>query len=274
MVSDSRQRLEMEAALRGAIERDELVLHYQPIFFLQSGRICGVEALVRWEHPRYGHLLPQHFIPLAEETGLIVKLGGWVLHQACRQVQQWREAYPADRLTVSVNISGRQLQEPELVDEARGALADTGVDPDALVLEITESVLMQQTGSVLEQLQDMKALGVQLAIDDFGTGYSSLSYLQRFPIDILKIAKPFIDDVGAGIEKSALARAIIGLGDTLEAPYHRRGDRGGGAAGSADRAGLRTRPGLLLRPAPALVRHRPDAGRAGHRRGDPARVAS
>ena len=216
MVSDSRQRLEMEAALRGAIERDELVLHYQPIFFLQSGRICGVEALVRWEHPRYGHLLPQHFIPLAEETGLIVKLGGWVLHQACRQVQQWREAYPADRLTVSVNISGRQLQEPELVEEARGALADTGVDPDALVLEITESVLMQQTGSVLEQLQDMKALGVQLAIDDFGTGYSSLSYLQRFPIDILKIAKPFIDDVGAGIEKSALARAIIGLGDTLK----------------------------------------------------------
>ncbi|MFI5210234.1 MAG: putative bifunctional diguanylate cyclase/phosphodiesterase, partial [Gemmatimonadales bacterium] len=216
MVSDSRQRLEMEAALRGAIEHDELVLHYQPIFFLQSGRICGVEALVRWDHPRYGHLLPQHFIPLAEETGLIVKLGGWVLHQACRQVQQWREAYPADRLTVSVNISGRQLQEPELVGEAKAALADTGVDPDALVLEITESVLMQQTGSVLEQLQDMKALGVQLAIDDFGTGYSSLSYLQRFPIDILKIAKPFIDDVGAGIEKSALARAIIGLGDTLK----------------------------------------------------------
>ncbi|HKV73397.1 MAG TPA: EAL domain-containing protein, partial [Gemmatimonadales bacterium] len=216
MYSDIRERLEMEASLRGAIERSELVLHYQPIFHLRSGRIAGVEALLRWDHPRYGHLLPQHFVPLAEETGLIVTLGGWVLREACRQVQQWRHAYPELGLTVAVNISGRQLQELDMVKETSAALRDTGVEPSAVVLEITESVLMQQTGSVLEQLQQMKALGVGLAIDDFGTGYSSLSYLQRFPIDILKIAKPFIDEVGAGVERSALARAIIGLGDTLK----------------------------------------------------------
>jgi diguanylate cyclase (GGDEF)-like protein/PAS domain S-box-containing protein len=216
MYSDIRERLEMEAALRVSIERSELVLHYQPIFHLRTGRVTGVEALLRWDHPKYGHLLPQHFVPLAEETGLIVMLGGWVLREACRQVQEWRGLYPELELTVAVNISGRQLQELDMVEETRAALVDTGVDPAAVVLEITESVLMQQTGSVLDQLRQMKALGVGLAIDDFGTGYSSLSYLQRFPIDILKIAKPFIDDVGSGIERSALARAIIGLGDTLK----------------------------------------------------------
>jgi diguanylate cyclase (GGDEF)-like protein/PAS domain S-box-containing protein len=216
MVADSRHRLEMEAALRGAIERDELVLHYQPIMHLRSGQVFGFEALVRWNHPQFGHLLPQHFVPLAEETGLIVRLGGWVLREACVQINRWRERYPGANWTMSVNLSGRQLQEPDLVQETRRAIGMSGVDPAALVLEITESVLMQQADSAQQQLRAMKALGVGLAIDDFGTGYSSLSYLQRFPIDILKIAKPFIDDVGAGMEKSALARAIIGLGDTLK----------------------------------------------------------
>ncbi len=216
MVSDLRHRLEMEVALRGAIEREELVLHYQPIMHLQTGAIFGFEALVRWNHPKYGHLLPGHFVPLAEETGLIVRLGAWVLREACAQIHRWRQAHPGADWTMCVNLSGRQLQEPDLVPETRLALGVTGVDPSALVLEITESVLMQQADSAQQQLRAMKALGVGLAIDDFGTGYSSLSYLQRFPIDILKIAKPFIDDVGAGIEKSALARAIIGLGDTLK----------------------------------------------------------
>ncbi|HMU61303.1 MAG TPA: EAL domain-containing protein [Gemmatimonadales bacterium] len=216
MVADSRHRLEMEAALRGAIEREELVLHYQPVMHLQTGDIFGFEALVRWNHPKYGHLLPGHFVPLAEETGLIVRLGAWVLREACGQIHRWREAYPGADWVMSVNLSGRQLQEPDLVHEARRALSATGVDPSALVLEITESVLMQQADSAQQQLRGLKSLGVGLAIDDFGTGYSSLSYLQRFPIDILKIAKPFIDDVGAGLEKSALARAIIGLGDTLK----------------------------------------------------------
>jgi EAL domain-containing protein (putative c-di-GMP-specific phosphodiesterase class I) len=216
MYADIRERLDLEAALRAAIEKHELVLFYQPIVELQSGNLYGVEALLRWEHPQFGRLLPPHFIPLAEETGLIVQLGAWVLGEACRQVNAWRRDYPQMSLSVSVNISGRQLQGAGLVDALRLMLTSSGVDPSAVVLEITESVLMQQTDSVLERLQQLKALGVRLAIDDFGTGYSSLSYLQRFPIDILKIAKPFVEEVGQGADRSALARAIIGLGDTLK----------------------------------------------------------
>jgi diguanylate cyclase (GGDEF)-like protein/PAS domain S-box-containing protein len=215
MYADVRHRLEMEAALRAAIDSGELTLHYQPIVQLGTGAIYGVEALVRWEHQTYGHLLPQHFIPLAEETGLIVKLGGWVLEEACRQVQGWRLAHPQIPLSVSVNISGRQLQGPGIADALGDALASSGVEPSAVVLEITESVLMQQTDAVLERLQVLKKLGVRLAIDDFGTGYSSLSYLQRFPIDILKIARPFVEEVALGAERAALARAIVGLSDTL-----------------------------------------------------------
>jgi diguanylate cyclase (GGDEF)-like protein/PAS domain S-box-containing protein len=215
MYADIRERLDLEAALRRAVERNELVLHYQPIVALRTGAIYGVEALVRWEHPQYGRLLPQHFVPLAEETGLIVQLGAWVLAEACRQLHAWRCAHPRVPLAVSINISGRQLEGAGLADALRRALETSGVDPAMIVLEITESVLMQETAIVLERLRQLKALGVRLAIDDFGTGYSSLSYLQRFPIDILKIAKPFVEEVGQGADRSALARAIIGLGDTL-----------------------------------------------------------
>jgi diguanylate cyclase (GGDEF)-like protein/PAS domain S-box-containing protein len=216
MYADIRERLDLEAALRLAIEGQELSLFYQPIVNLKSGAIYGVEALLRWEHPRFGRLLPQHFVPLAEETGLIVQLGAWVLAEACRQLQVWRAAYPDLGLNVSINISGRQLEGAGLADALRQTLASCGVEPSAVVLEITESVLMQQTDAVLERLQQLKALNVRLAIDDFGTGYSSLSYLQRFPIDILKIAKPFVEEVGHGADRSALARAIVGLGDTLK----------------------------------------------------------
>ena len=216
MYADIRERLDLEAALRTAIEGHELTLFYQPIVNLKSGGIHGVEALLRWEHPQFGRLLPQHFIPLAEETGLIVQLGAWVLGEACRQLQVWRAAHPQLSLAVSVNISGRQLQGAGLADALRQTLTSSGVEASSVVLEITESVLMQQTDAVLERLQQLKGLGVRLAIDDFGTGYSSLSYLQRFPIDILKIAKPFVEEVGQGADRSALARAIIGLGDTLK----------------------------------------------------------
>jgi EAL domain-containing protein (putative c-di-GMP-specific phosphodiesterase class I) len=216
MYADIRERLDLEAALRLAIEGQELSLFYQPIVNLKSGAIYGMEALLRWEHPRFGRLLPQHFVPLAEETGLIVQLGAWVLGEACRQIQVWRAAHPELELTVSINISGRQLQGAGLADALRQTLTSSGVEPTAVVLEITESVLMQQTDAVLERLQQLKALNVRLAIDDFGTGYSSLSYLQRFPIDILKIAKPFVEEVGQGADRSALARAIVGLGDTLK----------------------------------------------------------
>ena len=215
MYAEIRERLELEAALRHAIEQGALTLVYQPIVSLESGRIFGVEALVRWDHPKLGPLLPQQFIPLAEETGLIVPLGHWVLREACAQIRRWRTVFPTVPLSVAVNVSGRQLHELDVVDEIRAALAESGVDPSALVLEITESVLMQQAGSVRARLEQLKELGVSLSIDDFGIGYSSLSYLQRFPIDILKIAKPFVDDVGLGEERAALARAIVGLGDTL-----------------------------------------------------------
>ncbi|HET7426562.1 MAG TPA: EAL domain-containing protein [Gemmatimonadales bacterium] len=215
MYADLRERLDLEAALSAAMERNELLLHYQPIVELKTGAIYGLEALLRWDHPQYGRLMPQHFVPLAEETGLIVQLGAWVLREGCRQLQAWAQEFPHIPLAMSINISGRQLQGGGLDEALREAVKESGVDPTAVVLEITESVLMQQTESVLERLQQMKAVGVRLAIDDFGTGYSSLSYLQRFPIDILKIAKPFVEEVSQGADRSALARAIIGLGDTL-----------------------------------------------------------
>jgi EAL domain-containing protein (putative c-di-GMP-specific phosphodiesterase class I) len=216
MYADIRERLDLEAALRSAIEGQQLTLFYQPIVNLQSGTMYGVEALLRWEHPQFGRLLPQHFVPLAEETGLIVQLGAWVLGEACRQVHAWRRDYPQYDLAISINISGRQLQGIGMTEALRQTLHSSGVEPSAVVLEITESVLMQQTDGVLERLQQLKACGIRLAIDDFGTGYSSLSYLQRFPIDILKIAKPFVEEVGQGADRSALARAIVGLGDTLK----------------------------------------------------------
>ena len=216
MYTDIRERLELENALRSAIDGERLTLHYQPIVCLRTGAVRGAEALIRWDHPELGLLLPEQFVPLAEETGLIVPLGRWVLHTACRQAARWRAAYPGLGLSVAVNISGRQLYEADIVDVTRQALVASGVDAGAVVLEITESVLMQQSDAALERLAELKALGVQLAIDDFGTGYSSLGYLRRFPIDILKIAKPFVDDVGAGLDRPALARAIVGLGETLK----------------------------------------------------------
>ncbi len=215
MYADVRERLELEAALRTALDSGQLEAHYQPVVDLASGHVTGLEALVRWRHPRRGLLGPQEFIQLAEETGLVTRVGQWMLREACRQAVRWRRAYPGRGLTVAVNVSGRQLLDADVVEDTRAALVAAGIEPGAIVLEITESVLMQHTAGVLERLRDLKTLGVGLAIDDFGTGYSSLSYLQRFPIDTLKIARPFIEDVGVGGERAALARAIIGLGDTL-----------------------------------------------------------
>ncbi|MEO6208985.1 MAG: EAL domain-containing protein [Gemmatimonadaceae bacterium] len=217
MHTEALERLELEADLRHAIERDEFTLRYQPIVLLHTGEIAGVEALVRWNHPTRGMMSPLTFIPLAEETGLIVPLGRWVVREACRQAVGWEKLRPAGHpLTLTINISGHQLQGEHVVEDVRRALSDSGMDPRLLVLEITESVLMQQSETILERLHALKALGVRLAIDDFGTGYSSLGYLQRFPIDILKIDKSFVDDVGRGDTESALARAVIALGETLQ----------------------------------------------------------
>jgi diguanylate cyclase (GGDEF)-like protein/PAS domain S-box-containing protein len=221
MHDETVRRLELESELRRAVELGEFTLRYQPIVSLRDGVVRGMEALVRWEHPRRGTLLPAEFIPLAEATGLIVPLGSWVVTEACRQARVWQERFPQDRfpqgapLMISVNVSGHQLQRGALPESVRHAIHSSGLDPASLVLEMTESVLMHETDTMLARLQSLKTMGVRLAIDDFGTGYSSLSYLKRFPIDILKIAKPFVDDVGSRVTDAALAGTIIQLGETL-----------------------------------------------------------
>jgi len=209
-------RLELEADLRRAVAEHEFTMLYQPLVQLNTGTAVGVEALVRWNHPRRGTLLPADFIPVAEETALIVPLGRWILRESCRQAKLWSDQNASLRnLTVAVNVSGRQLQESTFVDDVRAVLAETGLSPERLVLEITETTIMHRTDAVINCLRELKSLGVKLAIDDFGTGYSSLSYLQQFPIDILKIDKAFIEGLGDDSAGAALTRTIIGLSGTL-----------------------------------------------------------
>ncbi len=208
------ERLVVEADLRRAIEREEFMLEYQPIVLLATGEIVGAEALVRWCCRDRGTVAPGLFIPIAEETGLIVQIGRWVLKRACRAAQAW-EAERGVPMRITVNLSGRQLQEPCIIEDVRSALEESGLEPSRLVLEITESMLMNNTDMSMTRLTELKALGVSLAIDDFGTGYSSLSYLQRYPIDILKIDKAFVDAIDKGGEGPVLASAIVALGETL-----------------------------------------------------------
>jgi diguanylate cyclase (GGDEF)-like protein/PAS domain S-box-containing protein len=209
-------RLDIETALRRALERRELRVYYQPIIDLASGTIDGVEALLRWEHPERGLLNPDDFITVAEETGLIVPIGAWVLDQACRQAQRWQaSASTLAPLRVSVNLSGRQLGHPSLVDDVSSVLASTGIDPSLVELEITESVLMDDVEMSRETLGRLHSLGVKLAVDDFGTGYSSLSYLRRFPVDLLKVDRSFIDFLDEDGDESAIVTAIVTLAHTL-----------------------------------------------------------
>lgn len=210
------ERLELEADLRGAEKRQEMQLLFQPIVDLDTQRIASVEALVRWDHPTRGRVLPDVFIPIAEETGTIVSLGRWVLREACRQGRKWHRDHPDGApLTVSVNLSGRQLREPDVVDEVAAALHDTGFPAESLLLEITESVVLKDIDLVLDRLHALKALGVRLAIDDFGTGYSSLSWLHRLPVDTLKIDRSFVDRIGKEDESSPLIHAIVSLGTAM-----------------------------------------------------------
>jgi diguanylate cyclase (GGDEF)-like protein/PAS domain S-box-containing protein len=207
-------RLALKGDLERAMERGEFTVLYQPIMRLGSGQISGVEALLRWQHPRRGVVGPVEFIPLAEETGLIVPLGRWVLEQACRQAQAW-DALGGVRVTMSVNVSGRQVQEADFVDSVAAVLRETRLEPQRLTLEFTESVLMQDAAMAADKLTELKRLGVRLAIDDFGTGYSSLSYLRRFPMDILKLDGSFVAGMASGSEQAALVRSILKLGETL-----------------------------------------------------------
>ncbi len=209
-------RLDIETALRRALERHELRVYYQPIIELTTGAIDGIEALLRWEHPERGLLNPDDFITVAEETGLIVPIGAWVLDQACRQVQRWQASVPQlPPLRVSVNLSGRQLGHTNLVSDVSSVLAETGIDPGLVELEITESVLMDDVDMSQETLSQLHSLGVKLVVDDFGTGYSSLSYLRRFPVDILKVDRSFIEELDEDNGDSAIVTAIITLAHTL-----------------------------------------------------------
>ncbi len=208
------ERLDLEADLRRAVERAELFLEFQPIVALDGGEVCGTEALVRWRRQGRGTVPPTVFIPVAEDTGLIVEIGRWVLREACRQGRCWAQERGTP-VRVTVNLSGRQLQDPAIVHDVREALRESGFTPADLVLEITESILMQHVDVSLDRLTQLKELGVSLAIDDFGTGYSSLSYLQRYPIDILKIDKAFVDTIDKGGDGAVLASAIVALGETL-----------------------------------------------------------
>jgi EAL domain-containing protein (putative c-di-GMP-specific phosphodiesterase class I) len=209
------ERLEMEHDLRQAIERGELAVQYQPIVWIESGQMSGVEALIRWPHPTKGMIPPDRFIPLAEETGLIVPLGMFVLERACADAAAWEAIHPDNPLRIGVNLSVRQLGRPNIAGEIRSVLKRTGISPERITLEITESAVMREGDETAAKLQRLRSAGLKIAIDDFGTGYSSLSYLARFPIDMIKIDKAFVRQVGRGAKNSALLRAIVGLGHSL-----------------------------------------------------------
>jgi diguanylate cyclase (GGDEF)-like protein/PAS domain S-box-containing protein len=209
------ERLQLEADLRRALEAGEFELNYQPTIELTSGELIGFEALLRWRHPSRGLIPPVEFVPLAEATGLIRPIGAWVLLQACRQAMAWNYTDPRRPLTLSVNVSGRQFERADLAMVVAAALAETGLPAERLCLEMTESVLMNDTEENLAQLVRLKNLGVRLAIDDFGTGYSSLSYLRRFPVDTLKIDRSFVERLADQSDDAALARTIVQLGQSL-----------------------------------------------------------
>jgi diguanylate cyclase (GGDEF)-like protein len=208
--------LQMENDLRRALDREEFRVHYQPIVSLENGQLTGFEALLRWQHPERGFISPADFISLAEDTGLIVPIGMWILKRACRQLAKWQWKAPANRqLFMSVNLSSKQLAQSALVDQIRETLEETHVDPRHLKLEITESAVMENAETAAKLMRCLKSLGVQLSIDDFGTGYSSLGYLHRFPVDILKVDRSFIGRIGEAAENIEIVRTIVSLAENM-----------------------------------------------------------
>ena len=240
-------RLHTENALRQAIEREEFRVYFQPEVSVETGTVVGVEALVRWEHPDRGLVPPADFIALAEETGLIVPIGTWVLHEACRHARRWQLAR-ADHppLTVRVNVSARQLAENSLVGTVADALAETGLDAAHLCLEVTESVLIVDPESSTETLAELKTLGVQIAVDDFGTGYSSLEHLRRFPIDSVKIDRSFVRGLPESSEDVAIVGAVIELGHALNLSVVAEGVETSDQLGNLQNAGCDTAQGFLF----------------------------
>jgi predicted signal transduction protein with EAL and GGDEF domain len=218
MHTAAQKRLRLSGDLRRALRDGQLSVHYQPLVSLADQRVLGVEALARWEHPQLGNIPPMDFIPVAEETGMILPLGRWVLGEACRQAREWQDTRPdGDPIYVSVNVSPRQFRVAGTVmEQVSAALADSGADPSLLVLEITESVLMDNREKVSGELRKLQALGVRVAIDDFGTGYSALSYLREFPIDMVKMDQSFVNDLSRGTSEAALVRSVVELGEALD----------------------------------------------------------
>jgi diguanylate cyclase len=209
------ERRSLESKLQSALERDEFQLYYQPQANLITGRIIGVEALLRWRHPELGMISPAKFIPIAEETGLIVPIGEWVLRSACSQTQAWRTSTRIP-IRTSINLSARQFKQHNLVGIVSQALTESGLDPDMLVLEMTETSVMEDVDATVAILRELKEMGVHISIDDFGTGYSSLSYLKRFPLDTLKIDQSFVRDVTTDDNDAAIAKAIIAMANSLQ----------------------------------------------------------
>ncbi len=213
MKSVAMDRLELEIDLRTALEQKQFFLLYQPVFDLDSVNVCGVEALLRWRHPSRGIVGPDEFIPMLEETGMILPVGLWVLTQACRQAAAWHRL--GHHLTMSVNVSMRQLETDEFIEQVLETLVTTGLEPKSLIIEISETSLMQDTDSTIRQLNKLKKLGVLVAVDDFGTGYSSLAYLRQFPVDALKIDRSFIAAMADSPESAGFIRTLVQLGRTL-----------------------------------------------------------
>ncbi|NJK45521.1 MAG: EAL domain-containing protein [Pleurocapsa sp. SU_196_0] len=214
MTSAAQAQLELERDLRRALEGQQFELHYQPQYALSGGEVLGVEALLRWRHPTRGYIPPSMFIPIAEDTGLIVAIGDWVLDEACRQVALWqREA--VRRFRVAVNVSALQFERQDLAQNVEAALRRHDLDARWLELELTESLVMRDVSGSTRQLQRLRESGVAIAVDDFGTGYSSLAYLQRLPIDRLKIDRVFVKDLGAEHDTTPLVQAVVALAHTL-----------------------------------------------------------
>jgi len=209
-------RFRLETDLRRATEREEFLLHYQPIVSLRDSRIIGCEGLVRWQRPDYGLVMPDGFISVAEDTGLILRIGSWVLQEACRQMCVWNQQFPGTpAFSVAVNISAKQFAQPDLVSQVRQVLSDTGMAPHDLKLELTESVTMRDEKHTTRTLSELKSLGVRLCIDDFGTGYSSLSYLRRFALNILKIDRSFVSEMLSNAESREIVKTILSLASNL-----------------------------------------------------------
>jgi len=213
MQSEILQRVELEFELRSALEGNQFRLVYQPIYNLENLALVGVEALLRWDHPTLGVVQPDRFIPILEQTGHIHEVGRWVLREACAQMALWHSR--GDTLDVSVNVSGRQLDGDDIVDDVRRALDDSGLAASALIIEVTETALMRNTKNTARRLHAIKALGARIAVDDFGTGYSSLAYLQQFPVDCLKIDRMFTSAITSSAESRALIGTLVQLGKDL-----------------------------------------------------------